>query len=303
MGGMQVSVNSSKLPAGQMGAAIEIIDGYTLPEKDCQLHKGSNGTLFIVGGCRQYQGAITLSVCAALRAGCGIVMAFVPESIYLPVACKTESAVIFSCPENDPGTLSYDAIKKIEAAALNRKPGALLVGTGMGVNGEVGEIVEYALHSDIPCIVDGDGLRYVRDEWLQNRKKATILTPHMGEFCRMINCELSVLQRDRFIICKEYAVQNHVTLILKDAMTVITFPNGDQRILNKANAGLAKGGSGDVLAGMVASFAAQGMEAEQAATAAVWFHSLAGKITAEEMGTYAMLPGDVIQNLYKAFLY
>lgn len=282
--------------------STELIDSCILPEKKPDSHKGDNGMLFAITGCKQYQGAAALAVQAALRSGCGIVMAYVPESIYTPVACKTDSAVVIPCPENERGTLSYTSIKKVDKNVRKRRPSAILAGSGMGIDREVSEIVEYVLNTDIPCVIDGDGLRYVRDELLQNRKCATILTPHMGEFSRMIRQSIDVLQRDRFSLCKEYAIRNHVTLVLKDAVTVITYPDGRQKVLSVPNAGMAKGGSGDVLAGMVGSFLAQGMSDEQATTCAVWFHSLAGQITAHEIGTYAMLPKDVIDNLSKAFL-
>ncbi len=276
---------------------VQSIDGFELPQKCKPLHKGSNGCLFSVVGCRQYQGAATLSTKAALRGGCGIVSAFVPESIYLPLASKLDSAIIHSCPENELGMFSAEFLDKFNIEIKNRKPNAILLGCGIGRQDTNQKIVSFILGQKINCVVDGDGLRYLSDTILQNRESDTILTPHIAEFAGMLNAEIPTVLNDRFALCKDYAIKNRCVLVLKDSTTIITAPDGKQWVLSAANPGMAKGGSGDVLAGLIASFFAQGFSAIQAALAGVWFHAAAGKRAAELFGEYAMLPGDLISQL------
>lgn len=277
--------------------AVRSLDGFVLPKKSDTLHKGSNGHLFSIVGCRQYQGAATLSTEAALRGGCGIVSVFVPASIYLPLASKVDSAIIHSCPENEFGMFSAEFLDKFNIEIKNRKPNAILLGCGIGRQDANSKIVSFVLEQKINCVVDGDGLWYLNDTILQNRESDTILSPHIAEFAGMLNVEISAVLNDRFALCKDYAIKNRCVLVLKDSSTTITAPDGKQWMLTAANPGMAKGGSGDVLAGLIASFLAQGFESTQAALAGVWFHSAAGKLAAELFGEYAMLPSDVISKL------
>ncbi len=274
----------------------ETIDHFCLPPKNPMAHKGTNGTLWAVVGCRKYQGAAALSVQSALRSGCGIVMAFVPNSIYLPVASKTQSAIICPCSEQSDGIFSYEMIDEFQKQFEFRHPNAILIGSGMGIAEDVGKIVANVLSMNIPCIVDGDALRYVTNEMLSVRTTETILTPHLGEFARMISCDMQELMENRFAYARKYATENQIVLVLKDAVTIISFPDGSQKVLYAPNPAMAKGGSGDVLAGMIGSFLAQGFGAA-AAEAGVWFHSQAGREAHKALGEYAMLPSDVISYL------
>lgn len=292
-----MEIGLSKEAISDMDFDIQLLERLDLPKKPDTLHKGSNGTLFSIVGSKKFQGAATLSVKSALRGGCGIVSAFVPESIYLPLACKVDSAIINACPENEHGAFSIKAIDKLPLEIKNRVPDAILVGSGMGVCDATGEIVNFVLQQKIKCVVDGDGLRYVTEELLQNRGDETILTPHIAEFSRMLGTDIPTVIGNRFVLSKEYAIKNKCVLVLKDSITVITLPSGKQWVLSSPNAALAKGGSGDVLAGLIASFLAQEFTGEQAALAGVFYHSAAGKKAAELYGEYATLPEDVILQL------
>lgn len=294
-------IGLSKSALCDVGFTVSTMEDFILPKKSSHLHKGKSGTLFDITGCKQYQGAAALSINAALHSGCGIVTAFVPESIYIPVSVKTNSAIIVPCAENDGGMLSYEMVDKLDEFLKNRCPQAILAGSGLGIGSEIGELIHYILQANVDCVIDGDGLRYVHSEFLRNRRKATVLTPHIGEFARMCECSVQEVLTNRFTLCAQYAKENGVVLVLKDSITLISFPDGTQQLLNAPNPGLAKGGSGDVLAGMIGSFLAQGFTPAQAAMAGVWYHSLAGKITAETVGEYAMLPCDVINHLSVAF--
>lgn len=276
---------------------VQMLENYKLPPKNIDLHKGNNGTLFSVVGCKKYQGAATLSVKAALRGGCGIVAAFVPESIYVPLACKLDSAIIYACPENEQGMHSNETINIFAAEMQTRVPNAILVGNGMGVQYSTREIVEFVLLQQYPCVIDGDGLRYVSIDLLRAREQGTVLTPHLGEFARMIHSDIATVSHNRVALSRKYAQDSGCILVLKDAVTIISLPSGQQWLLSHPNAGMAKGGSGDVLAGLIASFLAQGFSPKEAAKAGVWYHSMAGMHVAECKGEYAMLPEDLIEQL------
>ncbi len=278
----------------------ETIDTISLPVKAHNLHKGTAGTLFAVVGCREYQGAASLSTLAALRSGCGIVSAFVPESIYAPVAAKVFSAILVSCPENRDGIHLKSTGDILAAYAKKRKPTAILLGSGMGRFEELEDVIRCALQIDVPTVVDGDGLYYVTKDVLKSRCAPTVLTPHIGEFANMCQMSIDAVLSDRFLFSRQYAADNNVVLVLKDSVTIVTAPNGAQFLLNVPNPGLAKGGSGDVLAGLIAGLLAQGLDACYAARAGVWIHSKAAAYTAENMGHYAMLPEDIISNLHLA---
>lgn len=290
----QIGLSSDAID--EAGFDMEMLDDFSLPIKNSSLHKGSNGMLFSIVGCKRYQGAATLSTKGALRGGCGIVTVFIPEGIYMPLAQKIDSAIIVSCPESAGGTHTSITVKTFADELQKRAPDAILTGSGMGVQTATREIVEYVLGLDVPCVIDGDGLRYV-SSLLRGRRGETVLTPHLGEFSRMCGKSVETIVENRFSLCREYVTDNNCILVLKDSTTVITSPMGKQWVLSNPNVGMAKGGSGDVLAGLIASFLSQGFSAEEAAKAGVWYHSNAGLRAAEKYGVYAMIPSDVADEL------
>ncbi len=277
----------------------EVLEQGSLPTKNDLMHKGSAGTLCSVVGSKTYQGAAALSVNASLRSGCGIVVALVPGSVYLPLCCKTTSAIVVSCTENEAGQHKSKVLDELSDQMLLRRPTAILVGSGLGVGEDTYAIVNGVLGKEVPVVVDGDGLRFISKDALIARSAETVLTPHIGEFSAMCGHSVERVLTERFELSRDYAAMHRVVLVLKDHFTLITLPDGKQFVLNQPNAGLAKGGSGDVLAGMIASFLAQGLSAEEAAKAGLWYHSAAAKEAVKEKGVYAMLPEDVISNLYK----
>ncbi|MBQ6946418.1 MAG: NAD(P)H-hydrate dehydratase, partial [Clostridia bacterium] len=283
----------------EIAFCAEILEAVQLPKTNPKSHKGSVGTLFSVVGSKLYQGAAALSVNASLRCGCGINMAFVPNSIYTPMACKTSSAIIMPCPENESGQLSFEMIDIISKQIYKRKPTAILAGSGMGLGDDTNAIIDFVLNAEIPCVIDGDGLRSLCLEQLKCRTYETVLTPHIGEFAAICGCSVSEVVEKRFELAHDFAYAYKTVLVLKDYITLISLPDGRQFVLNAPNPGLAKGGSGDVLAGMIASFLSQGFDAELSAKAGVWYHSAAGKWTAECLGERYMLPEDLISSLSK----
>lgn len=279
-----------------VGFSTQVLDTVSLPSRPDNAHKGSFGTVLCAVGSRNYQGAASLAVGAALRSGCGIVIGAVPQSVYLPVSVKHASAVIAPCDENENGSFSENAVIQIRQLCKSRVPTAILFGSGVGIHPDNQSISDYLASLGAPMVIDGDGLRYLPT---LPTKDDLIITPHMGEFARLLECDIATLKSNRFALSMEYARAHNTTVVLKDAVTVISLPNGKQFVLNAPNGGLAKGGSGDVLAGMIASFAAQGFGTELAVKAGVYFHSRAGQVTTEKFGKISMLPSDLIDLLPK----
>ncbi len=273
-----------------------------LPRRSDFGHKGTFGTLISVVGCKKYQGAATLSAMASLRGGCGILEVLVPDLIYETVAGKINSGIVIGCPCSADGFFAKDALQVLSDEMLARNPKAVLFGSGVGKCDAANEIASFLLQTDIPLIIDGDGIGCLSNhlELLKIRKATTIITPHVGEFARLTNRTVENVLQNFYEVASAFAKEYHVTLVLKSDTTVIAAKDGSVSFLRNPNSGLAKGGSGDVLAGLIAAFSAQGICAEDSAILGVYFHSAAAKLAAQQFGKYAMLPDDVIQNISRA---
>ena len=256
-----------------------------LPRRSADTHKGDCGRLFILAGSRGYTGAAALCARSAVRGGAGLGTVAVPEEIYPIVAVKCDEAMVWPLPEDDEAVL--EKAKGCDAA---------LIGPGLG-QGERGSRLVLALLRalDCPVILDADGLNIISRhiDVLDGRSGATVLTPHEGEFARLAGCPLPV--RDRVGMARRFAQAHHCTLVLKGHRTVTAFPDGTCAVNPTGNPGLAKGGSGDVLAGLMAALAVQGID--NAVPAAVWLHGRAGDLAAEDKGEYGMTPSDVIERI------
>ena len=263
-----------------------------LPDRNPWGHKGSFGKVLLLCGSRGFTGAAYLSAMGALRVGAGLVYLGVPESIYAIEAVKLNEPVVFPLPDKD-GKLSKEAISRI----LERLPAmdAVLVGCGLGVSDGTLAVVRAVLeHAACPVVLDADGINVLSGHMdvLRGRQKPTILTPHDGEFIRAGGN----LGDDRMASAAEFAAENGCILLLKGHRSCIT--DGNIGYLNRTgNPGMAVGGSGDVLAGMIAGLLGQGVEPLKAASCAAWLHGAAGDLCAAELGQYAMLPTDMLRIL------
>jgi len=182
---------------------------------------------------------------------------------------------------------------------------ACLVGCGLGKSSITSKIVYDMLsNSEIPLIIDADGINIIAENIniLKTVRVPIVLTPHPGEMARLLSTTVKDVQSHRLEYAKKFAVENNVILVLKGAGTIIAQPNGLMHLNVTGNAGMAKAGSGDVLAGMIASFIAQGVEPAKAAVGAVYLHGAAGDRCAKELSECAMLPTDLINMLPRLFL-
>ena len=263
-----------------------------LPDRDPYAHKGNFGKLLLLCGSRGYTGAAALSAMGALRSGAGLVFLGVPECIYTIEAVKLTEAVVFPLPDRD-GRLSGNAIPEI----LERLPklDAVLIGPGLGQSEGIYEVAKAVLEQfDGPVVVDADGINVLagHKDILRGRTAPTILTPHDGEFARLGG----VITADRAVSAQVLAEDLGCIVLLKGHETVIT--DGTAVYLNHTgNPGMAVGGSGDVLAGIIVSLLGQGIAPLEAAACGAWLHGAAGDLCAAGMGQYGMLPSDLVELL------
>ena len=263
-----------------------------LPDRKPDSHKGDYGKVLLLCGSRGYTGAAALAAMGALRAGAGLVYLGVPESIYSIEAVKLTEAIVFPLPDEN-GMLSSNAIKPI--MDLLPKMDAVLMGCGMGNSEGTFSVVKTVLQNySGPVVLDADGINVLAGhiDILRGRTGTTILTPHDGEFTRLGG----VIADDRIASANKVALDANSIVLLKGHRTVIT--DGSDCYLNlTGNPGMAVGGSGDVLAGIIAALLGQGIKPLEAAAVGAWLHGAAGDRCAAEIGQYGMLPSDMLQVL------
>ncbi len=263
-----------------------------IPQRNMCAHKGNFGRVLMICGSVGFTGAPCLAAWGALRSGSGLVYLCVPEDVYPIVATKMEEAMVFPLPAMD-GACAPDAAEKI----LNMLPNmdAVLMGCGMGRSeGTLACVRTVLQHSRVPVILDADGINVLSEhiDLLRDSACPVILTPHEGEYKTLTGHEVTNREED----AKKLALDTHSICVLKGHGTVVT--DGKDCLINTTgNPGMAVGGSGDVLAGMIASLCGQGFAPLDGAACAVWLHGKAGDICAAELGQYGMLPTDMIQVL------
>lgn len=266
-----------------------------LPVRKVDGHKGDFGKVFCLCGSVGYTGAAAFAARAAVRTGSGLVFLGVPAETWPVIAVKCDEAMCFPLPSQD-GKFALAAFD----AAYQRAMGcdAVLVGCGFGRSDESDTLVRKLLALPKPLVLDADGINALSghiDE-LRGRPASTILTPHEGEFARLMP-----LTDDREVSALALAKKTGAVVVLKGHHTVIAAPDGRIEVNPTGNDGMAKGGSGDVLSGMVVSLLGQGMEAFSAACCAVYLHGLAGDLSAVEKTKRAMTPSDMIENIPYAY--
>lgn len=263
-----------------------------LPDRNPWGHKGEFGKLLLLCGSRGYTGAAFFAAMGALRSGAGLVFLGVPESIYGIEAVKLNEPVIFPLPDAD-GRLSADAVPEI----LSRLPrmDAVLVGPGLGQSEGTLAVVRAVLEkAECPVVVDADGINVLRAhrDLLRGRKSPTILTPHDGEFARLGG----IIGEDRMSAAAALADDLGCVVLLKGHETCVT--DGTDGYINPTgNSGMAVGGSGDVLAGVITALLGAGLPPLEAAACGAWLHGAAGDRCAAELGQYGMLPTDMLSAL------
>ena len=260
-----------------------------IPQREPNTHKGDYGRILLLCGSKGFSGAASLAANGALRTGAGVVYLAVPESIYIIEAVKVTEAVVLPFRDQN-GMFSEEAWEQI--ASLLPKMDAVLIGPGIGKSFGSFSVVQYVLQNALcPVVLDADGINVLEGhtDILRERTAPTILTPHAGEF----RTAFGFLPDDREKSAVQMAKDFGCIILLKGHKTLIT--DGDVCFENHTgNAGMAKGGSGDVLSGIITALVGQKLSALDAAICGAWIHGRAGDICRDEIGMYGMLPGDMI---------
>ncbi len=263
-----------------------------LPDRPAESHKGNFGKIMLLCGSRGYTGAAYLSAMGALRSGAGLVYLGVPESIYQIEAIKLNEAIVFPLPDKG-GILSVDAMEEIENRL--QKMDALLLGCGLGISDDTQAIVCHVIReAKCPLVLDADAITIAARhmDLLRERNGITILTPHAGEFARLGY----PVTRDRQADALRAAQDTGCIVVLKGHRTCIT--DGENIYINQTgNPGMAVGGSGDVLAGIITSLLGQHLKPIEAAACGCFLHGAAADVCSERLGQYGMLPTDMLDAL------
>jgi NAD(P)H-hydrate epimerase len=298
-----------------------------LPKRDEWGDKRNQGSAFIIAGSKDMPGAAALCTEAALRSGAGLVTLATTEAITPIIQAKLSEPVFCSLSDFGKDTVHRGTLRQENISTLldrAKHASAIAIGPGLSTNfGTVRAVLELLPQFKVPTVIDADALNAIAmlddaeprcgmvfhdekstiqavTEYLHNLQTPAILTPHVREFARLFG-ELPKSSFDIPKCLRKIAASTNKVILLKGAPTYIASPDGNVYIIPVANSGMAKGGSGDVLTGIIVALLSQGLAATEAAILGALLHQKAGRITREELGAFSMLPSDVIKNLHKAF--
>ena len=274
----------------------------TLPARAPESHKGDYGRTLVVAGSRGMPGAAALAAMGAVRAGAGLVTVAVPESIYPIVAGHNPCYMLEPLPETDDGTLALAA--KVRILSLMDTNDVMVIGPGLGRNEDVIELVLWlVLMIRKPMVVDADGLNAMQEDvsLLKGLSHTTVLTPHPGELGRLVKIPAREVLERRLELAVEFARAENLYLALKGHRTIVT--DGRRVYFNETgNPGMASGGAGDVLAGVIGALIGQGVDPFDATQIGVYAHGLAGDLALERFGLEGLCAVDVLDHLPAAFM-
>ncbi len=277
----------------------ELLELFQRRKKDS--HKGTYGHLFIIAGSFGKTGAAVMAAKAALKTGAGLVTVGTPKSSLPIIARGMVELMTEPLAETEDGTIAADAVSR--AIRLVKGKDALLIGPGISTHDTTAEfLMKFVPVLKLPVVIDADGLNILakKPDLLKRLPRPAILTPHPGEFARLIDLPLREVINHKLALVPEFAQKYGVYLVLKGYRTVTCTPGGRMFINPTGNAGMATGGSGDVLSGMIASFLMQEKDPLRAALAAVYLHGLSGDLAAQKTGERALIAGDLIRFLPQA---
>jgi NAD(P)H-hydrate epimerase len=252
-----------------------------LPRREADAHKGCQGHVLAVAGSRGLSGAAFLAAQGALRAGSGLVTVAVPESISNVMEMKTTEAMTLALPETLSGGLGADAVRQVQD--FSSRSSVVLLGPGLGRQEETLESVRELVRTiERPLVLDADALYAVagHNELFAAAGGLAVLTPHPGEMARLTGLSVKQIQTDRLGSARRAAAEWNSIVVLKGSRTVVAFPDGELYVNPTGNPGMATGGAGDVLAGMIAALIAQGLSSHDAAVLGVYLHGVAGDLAA-----------------------
>ena len=269
-----------------------------LPPRDPEAHKGDFGRIFLLAGSVGLSGAAALCTTGALRAGAGLVTLGLPKSLHQPMVEKLTEAMLKVLPETKAGSLSLQALPEIISTI--EKMDAVAIGPGLSQESQTKGLVRQLLPSVVkPLVLDADGLNSLAEDvgLLKKRHLPLVLTPHPGEMGRLIRQSADDVQRDRERTATEFAKKYQVIVVLKGHRTVVASFEGTVYVNETGNPGMASGGCGDVLTGMIAGLLGQQLSLFDAAQLGVYLHGLAGDLAAKERGETGLIASDVVDKV------
>jgi len=270
-----------------------------LPQRRPYSHKGSYGKIFVLAGSKGYTGAAALSAESALRVGAGLVYLGIPESLNPILEEKLTEVITLPLAEED-GALSYEALPQIEAILKDKDVDVFALGPGLSRRPQVAKLVKDLLPKvRVPMVIDADAINALagKPEVLKKVKAQVILTPHPGELSRMISKTVPEIEAERVGVAREVAREFNVVLVLKGVPTITALPSGEAFINSTGNTGLASGGSGDVLTGMIAGLLGQKLQPKDAAPLGAYLHGLIADRLKTKLGERGMIAGDLVKEM------
>ena len=272
-----------------------------LPPRPADAHKGDAGRVFILAGSVGMSGAAALCVRGALRAGAGLVTLGIPKSLHDAMAEKLTEAMLKVLPETKDGALSLQALPDI-ASTIDAMDAAA-AGPGLSQHAQTKDLVRQLLPKVVkPFVLDADGLNAVAEDVsvLRRLPLPIILTPHSGEMARLVRLSSEEVQSDRERIASEFAKKHRVIVVLKGHRTVVGSFDGSVYVNDTGNPGMATGGAGDVLTGVIVGLLGQRLQPWDAARLGVYLHGLAGDLAAAERGEIGLIASDVADKIPQA---
>jgi NAD(P)H-hydrate epimerase len=271
--------------------------------RPAESNKGNYGHVLVVGGSLGKAGSAAMAGMAALRAGAGLSTVATPKSVLGTVAGFHPELMTEPLPETDAGTISTSALDRI--AELARGKSVVAIGPGISRDPQAADLVRVLVAQlRVPTVVDADGLNAFegRAGELNGNGRTLVITPHPGEMARLVGCTIADVQKDRLGTARQFAREHRLIVVLKGHRTLVVQPDGDAWVNTTGNPGMATGGTGDILTGMVAGMIAQQpKDAFRAVLAAVHLHGLAGDVMRERLGEHSMVATDLLIGLPEAF--
>jgi ADP-dependent NAD(P)H-hydrate dehydratase len=266
-------------------------------------NKGTLGSLLCICGSYGMAGAAIMAGKAALRCGIGLLKIAVPKSIYPVCATNILESVYYPLEETSNGIISSKNTDFL--LEMCEKSSAVVIGCGLSVCEDTKNLVQSVItNCEKPLVIDADALNCIcnKPEILKNLKAPAIITPHPGEMARLLHSTPKAVNSNRENTAIDFAKKFGVVTVLKGAGTIIASPDGEVYINHTGNSGMATGGSGDILSGIIGSLLAQGASPINAAAAGVFLHGTIGDLAAEKLGKISMLPTDMIDMIPTAYL-
>ncbi len=294
--GIPEFVTKNEKPDLWLLSASDIVSRF--PPRPFDTHKGQTGHCLILAGSRGKTGAAALGANAAVRAGAGLVTLGIPKSLSPVLEPMVVEPMTHPLPETGNACFSAQALDPVMDLSSSRQ--VLAMGPGMGTDDQTRTLVKDLIRkADLPMVIDADGINCIADgpKILKSKKAPLVLTPHPGEMARLAGTSTARVQANRLDTAKDFAKKHDVILVLKGAQTLIALPDGRTFINPTGNPGMASGGMGDVLFGMITGFAAQGLSLERAALAGVFLHGLGADILAQTQGGFGFTASDLVKTI------